>query len=84
MGVSLQENRPKKGVYCTILIDSAVTRHRACGLGRIQSPVPRHNPYGRRLLVDPKNGQKRLLKIYLRVWIICKKISTYLFKETTD
>ena len=46
--------------YCTISIDSAVTRHRACGLGRIRSLVPRHKPYGRRLLVDPKNGQKRL------------------------
>ena len=44
--------------YCTISIDSAVTRHRACGLGRIRSPVPRHNPDGRRFLVDPKNGQK--------------------------
>ena len=46
--------------YCTISIDSAVTRHRACGLGRIRSLVPRHNPYGRRILVDPKNSQKRL------------------------
>ena len=46
--------------YCTILIDSAITHHRACGLGRIQSPVPHHNPYGRRLLVDPENGQKCL------------------------
>ena len=45
---------------CTISIDSAVTRHRACGLGRIRSLVPRHNPSGRRILVDPKNSQKRL------------------------
>ena len=71
-------------LYCTISIDSDVTHHRACGLGQIQSPVPRHNPYGRRLLVDPKNGQKRLLKRYLWVWVICNIFSTYLFKEDTD
>ena len=32
--------------YCTISIDSAVTRHKARGLGRIPSPVPSHSPPG--------------------------------------
>ena len=43
-----------------------------------------HNPYGRRLLVDPKNGQKRLLKRYLRVWVKCNIFSTCLSKVNTD
>ena len=55
---AILQSKHRNGVYCTISIDSAVTRHRACGLGRIRSPVPRHNLYGQRLLVDPKNSQK--------------------------
>ena len=54
-------------VYCTILIDSAITCHKACGLGRIPSPVPSHSPPGWRPLVNPKNG---FLKKYLRLWVM--------------
>ena len=38
--------------YCTISIDSAVTRHKASGFGRIPSPVPCHRWSGRGHLVD--------------------------------
>ena len=54
-------------LYCTISIDSAVTRHKARGHGRIPSPVPSHSPPGWRPLVNQKNG---LFKTYLRLWVM--------------
>ena len=67
-------------MYCTISIDSAITRHRACGLGRIRSPVPRHNPYGRRLFMDPKWSKKAIYGCGSYATFF----STYLLKENTD
>ena len=53
-------------------------------LAWIRSPVPRHNPYGRRLLVDPKNSQKCFQKYIYRCGTYATFFSTYLFKEDTD
>jgi len=66
--------------YCTILIDLAVTHHRACGLGQIQSPVLSHNPHGQKLLANPKNGQKRLFKQYLQLWVVLNVLYFFIFK----
>jgi len=66
--------------YCTILIDLAITHHRACGLGRIWSPVPSHNPHGQRLLANSKNGQKRLFKQYLQLWVVLNVLYFFIFK----
>ena len=63
------QEAPKK-TYCTISIDSAVTRHKACGLGRIPSAVPSHSSPGRRPLVNPKNCQKRVFEKYLQLWVM--------------
>ena len=70
--------------YCTISIDSAAMHHRACSFGQIWSPAPHHNPYGWWLLVDPKNGQKRLLKRYYGCGSYATFFSIYSFKEGSD
>jgi len=54
-------------IYCTISIDSAVTRHKASGFGRIPSPVPCHRSSGRVHLVDLL-AVKKLDHIFARVW----------------